>query len=85
MGGDGMGRLTFEGIEDAHGATGGSRVAGNLDLIGGGNGGCWLFSVRLLGYIISIDPLEHDRVHQTCDISIYRPFHPLLRDIRMRS
>lgn len=39
---------TFEGIKHTHRATrGSSLITGNLNFIGGGNGGCWLFSVRL--------------------------------------
>lgn len=38
---------TFEGIEHAHGTAAAGGIAGNLNLIGRGNRGGGLFSVRL--------------------------------------
>jgi hypothetical protein len=50
---------TFQSIEHTHGATGSSSISSNLNLIGGGDGGSGLFSVRLYmimesAYILSI-------------------------------
>ena len=52
--GDEKGAFTFQSIEHAHRATGGGRVSGNLNLVGRGDRGCGLFSVRLSRRLVSI-------------------------------